>query len=153
MKRIFYVVICGFFLTGCASSYLESEQSGRVNFVQLNKDMFEIRALGSAYDRADMIRDYALLKASGLCRQKGFTHFLPITQDDSADISAEDPFYVTNCYGHSCYSSTVGPMVRTKPKSIMTVKMYGAGDELPSAAYACDMIYAHLAPKYMTSPE
>ncbi len=136
-------------LFACATPYQEMGFMGGVEFNQLNKSIFEIRARGNKHTRSGVIKDYAMLKASELCLRNGFRTFIPIeSRAFTKTGTIQDNNYVTRCYGDNCYTSGGGSSSYSKARQNITVKMFAKGEDTPSTAYSCSIIYKNLAKKY-----
>ncbi len=141
------LILC---LTSCATKYQPDGFTGGVSAVQLNESMFEVRSRGNAAVSEGKIKDFALLKSAELCRENGFTHFIPVSEENTTETGTlDDNSAITNCYGSTCYTSGGGSYSYSKPRTSMTVKMFNATEEIPSTAYSCLMIFNNLAPKYI----
>ena len=63
------------FVTGCATSYQSSGPTGGYGDTQLAPDAFRVVFSGNAYSTDEQAQDYALLRASQVTIQHGFTCF------------------------------------------------------------------------------
>ena len=149
-KQTFLCVSALAFLGACATPYQENGFMGGVSVTPLNESVYEIRAKGNGYTSASRSKDHALLKSAELCTQNGFTHFIPISQEQSTKKQTiSNNTYQTSCFGYSCTTTGGGSTTFSKPRSNMTIKLFGANDEIPTTAYSCSVIYNSLAPKYI----
>lgn len=148
MKFVLSIIIA-LILTGCATPYQTSGFRGGVSATPLNDSVYEIRARGNGYTSASTTKDHALLKSAEICIEKGFSHFIPISSNQSSRKQTyTNNTYNTNCYGNSCTTTGGGSMTFIKPSSDMTIKLFKSSESKPDTSYSCSIIYNNLAPKY-----
>lgn len=149
-KQTFLCVSALAFLGACATPYQEGGFTGGVTASPLSESVYEIRAQGNAFIGAGQIKDYALLKASEICKSGSFTHFIPLNENDTTQTGTiQNNTYNTNCFGYSCTTTGGGSTSYSKPGTSMRIKLFGRNDEIPSTAFSCAVIYNSLAPKYI----
>lgn len=69
-------------LTGCATPYQSEGLTGGFGEKQLGSDVFEINFGGNAYTSDEKMRDFAILHATDICLQKGFTCFTVLSESN-----------------------------------------------------------------------
>lgn len=152
MKYIFLITII-LILTGCATPYQSSGLSGGVSATPLNESVYEIRANGNGYTPASTTKDHALLKSAEICIENGFSHFTPISSNQSSlKQTYTNNTYRTNCYGNSCTTTGGSSITVNKPSSNMTIKLFKISENKPDTSYSCSIIFNNLAPKYKKQP-
>jgi hypothetical protein len=147
MRILVYCVVltATWFLAGCATSYQSNSLTGGYSQTQLAPDVFRVSFRGNGYTTPERAQDYALLRASELTLEKGFTCFALVDEKSSTTtqgITTAGSAHTTGTayqYGNSVsYSGnttyvpgqtitirrpTSGVMVRcfkTKPEDIFT---------------------------------
>lgn len=150
MNRYITIVIgAGIIVAACSTPYQSYGFTGGVGSQQLNKLLYKIDAQGNGYTSRGRIKDYTMLKASEICREKGFSSFDIVTgQNHTSRSYASTPAH-TNCYGGSCSTYGGGLVAINKPSSSITVYFYSSSDEVPLTATDCDLIYRQLAQVYI----
>ena len=73
--------------TGCASPYKDNGLMGGFSDTRLAPDVFRITFRGNGYTSAERAQDFALLRASELVLQGGFTHFAVLDSKESVRTS------------------------------------------------------------------
>jgi hypothetical protein len=109
MKQILLFVICCaslFLLAGCATSYHSNGFTGGFSDTQFAPDAFRVVFRGNGYTSGERVQDFALLRASELTIQHGFTCFAIVDENNSTRTSSfTTPGHAdTTAYGTS-YSS------------------------------------------------
>jgi hypothetical protein len=74
-------------LSGCATGYHSTGFTGGYSDTQLAPDVYRVVFRGNGYTAAERAQDFALLRASELTLQRGFTCFAIIDERDSTAIS------------------------------------------------------------------
>ncbi len=91
-----------FILAGCATSYHSSGFAGGFSDTQFAPDAFRVVFRGNGYTSAERVQDFALLRASELTIQHGFTCFAIIDESDTTRTSS----YTTPGYANTTASVT-----------------------------------------------
>ncbi len=96
-------------LSGCATSYHSNGFTGGYNETLLAPDVFRIVFRGNGYTAVERVQDFALLRASELTLQRGFTCFAIIDERHSTTISSfTTPGYAdTTAYGTGSSSGNI----------------------------------------------
>jgi hypothetical protein len=77
-----------FLLAGCATPYQSNGFSGGYSETQFAPDAFRVVFRGNGYTSPERAQDFALLRASELTIQHGFTCFAIIDENDSTTTSS-----------------------------------------------------------------
>lgn len=137
-------------IAGCSTPYQESGLAGGVSATPLSQTIYEIRARGNGFTGSETNRDHALLKAAEVCLRNGFTHFIPLSDEQTTRKSfIANNTYSTCCFGYTCTTTGGGVTPVSKPSSDMTIQLLGYGYAIPPTAFSCPVIYNALAPKYL----
>lgn len=150
MKKNFIAIIgVGLLLAACATPYQSYGLSGGVGSQQLNDRLYKIDAKGNGYTSRGRVEDYTMLKASEICRERGFKSFSLVDSRNFNSQSFASTPATTSCYGASCTTYGGAPIIVNKPSASITVYFHMAGEEQPFSATNCDLIYNQLAPAYI----
>ena len=79
------LILAGLLAAGCATSYHPAGFSGGYLDQRLSPDTFAVGFVGNGYVPFEKARDYALLRASQLTIEAGFTHFTII--DEASNVN------------------------------------------------------------------
>ena len=96
-------------LPGCATGYHSTGFTGGYSDTQLAPDVYRIVFRGNGYTPPERAQDLALLRASELTLQRGFTCFAIVDERHSTSISSfTTPGHAdTTAYGTGCSSGNI----------------------------------------------
>lgn len=77
------VLVTAIFLSGCATPYKAVGLMDGYREIQLATDVYRITFGGNGYTSPERTQDFAMLRASELALQQGFTHFAIIDERNS----------------------------------------------------------------------
>lgn len=153
MKKSLFVAATAL-LGACATSYNDAPGSlwnpfdnQSVVVQQLNEQLIEIRAGGNAYTSTARVENFIRLKAAQETLNRGFTHFLPVSEEDR---SVSGTSYSSSNYVD--YKGVVQNRISEnkfyKPGKATQVLMLST-EEAPPHAFSAQIVYDQLAPKYI----
>ncbi len=87
MKNLYYLVLI-VFIAGCATQYHKADIFGTGFYdTQLAENVFEVSFHGGGASEKHRTRDFAMLRASEITLEHGFTYFSVVGEDDQAEHS------------------------------------------------------------------
>lgn len=85
MRKLFSIVLISM-LVGCATEYQKADFFGYGFYdTQLAENVFEVSFQGGSEDEAHRVRDFAMLRASEITLEHGFTYFKILGEDDQTE--------------------------------------------------------------------
>ena len=151
-------------LSGCATPYQPTGFRGGFDDVALADDMYELRANGNAFTSAARVRDYVLLRASEIARERGFKYFVFVTSENRERIAShtfpgEYSESTTGVVTRNGNTATVSAQTEgtytppqvfttTKSASAAVVKYYREKPRGLEAVFDADVVYKSLSEKY-----
>ena len=103
MKSYTYVLAVAVlvFATGCATPYKSNNLTGGYTDTQLAPDVFRVSFRGNGYTSPERAQDFAILRASELALQHGFTHIAIIDEQTRTTTHT----HTTEGYAHTTGSA------------------------------------------------
>lgn len=110
MKRQFVLGLL-VFLTSCATSYQKSSDfflSSKFGYkdYRIDENKFSITFTANEFTKEDLVMKYALKRASELCLQNGYSHFVILSKKDAGRnvaVTTEYSSYVKHYAGVTLY--------------------------------------------------
>lgn len=153
MKNIF-CLLAMLTVIGCTTPYQEMGIAGGVSASQIDSRTVIIRARGNGYTSTDTIRDYALMKAAEVTKEKGFDRFIILdgSNENKSSYAQISPGQAnTQFFGSSMTTTYNAPAAIPihKASTEITIRMFYL-DELKdynTNSYAANEVIEYVGPR------
>lgn len=162
--RIATTCIISFVVAGCATSY-QASSFFRTGYSEtwLAPDVVKVTFQGNGHTRPEQANDMALLRASELTLQKGYSHFALLANSNYNQVNAiTTPTQtrtsgVINTYGNNTYVNTQSEtdggdtVFISKPSSTNVIRLFKGNSTGNPMLFDADFLCNSIGKKYNTT--
>ena len=147
--RLFVIVLSVIAVAGCATQYHAQGFAGGFTETQLGENVFQINVKGNAYTSRERASDYAMLRASELTLENGFTYFSIADSDEHSQTSTHTtPTQTYSNYGQGTYTTGGQAYNYNKPRSELVVVMFHGEPQNAGLVFDAKYVETSLKKKY-----